>query len=211
MGSGAVDGARDRRALLPRRRARRRAAGAALPPVPDGAAARGAAGERCTASPCSTARRSRAPAGEPLYLDVVAALAEAYARGERPSLPLVIGGRYGLSSKEFTPAMVAGRLRRARTRRAAARTSPSASSTTSRSTSLDYDPDLDIEPAATVRAVFYGLGSDGTVGANKNTIKIIGEDAGLTRRATSSTTRRSPARRPSRTCASARSRSARPT
>ena len=65
--------------------------------------------------------------------------------------------------------------------------------------------------ADTVRAVFFGLGSDGTVGANKNTIKILGADATCTRRATSSTTRRSPARRPSRTCASGRSRSRRRT
>ena len=59
------------------------------------------------------------------------------------------------------------------------RGSPSASTTTSAGTSLDYDPSLDIEPAGTVRAVFFGLGSDGTVGANKNTIKILGADPGL--------------------------------
>ncbi len=78
-------------------------------------------------------------------------------------------------------------------------------------TSLAYDAALDIEPPDTVRAVFFGLGSDGTVGANKNTIKILGPRRACTRRATSSTTRRSPARRRSRTCASGRSRSGRRT
>ena len=78
-------------------------------------------------------------------------------------------------------------------------------------TSLAVRPRPRHRAAGTVRAVFFGLGSDGTVGANKNSIKIIGEDAGLTPRATSSTTRRSPARGPSRTCASGRSRSEAPT
>src|SRR5499425_431678 len=115
--------------------------------------------------------------GEPLFLDVSAALAEACATGERAVLPLVTGGRYGLSSKEFTPGMAAGifaELSRDKPRR---RFTIGITDDVSH-TSLPYDPTLDIEPPGTVRAVFFGLGSDGTVGANKNTIKILGE-AGL--------------------------------
>ncbi len=116
--------------------------------------------------------------GEPLFLDVVAALAEAHGSGERPVLPLVTGGRYGLSSKELTPAMVAGvfaELAREQPRR---RFTVGITDDVS-GTSLPYDPALDIEPPGTVRAVFFGLGSDGTVGANKNTIKILGAEKGL--------------------------------
>src|SRR5512135_748424 len=113
--------------------------------------------------------------GEPLYLDVVSALQEAHAAGERETLPLVIGGRYGLSSKEFTPGMVVGvfdELARDDPRR---RFTVGINDDVS-GTSLPYEPALDIEPEGTVRAVFFGLGSDGTVGANKNTIKILGDD-----------------------------------
>src|SRR6476619_808221 len=116
--------------------------------------------------------------GEPLFLDVVAALTEAHEDGEREVMPRVSGGRYGLSSKEFTPGMVAGvfeELARERPRR---RFTVGIIDDVSK-TSIDYDPSLDIEPADTVRAVFFGLGSDGTVGANKNTIKILGSDADL--------------------------------
>jgi pyruvate-ferredoxin/flavodoxin oxidoreductase len=116
--------------------------------------------------------------GEPLYLDVVAALSEAHADGEREVMPRVSGGRYGLSSKEFTPAMVAGvfaELGRERPRR---RFTIGIDDDVS-GTSLDYDPSLDIESPDTVRAVFYGLGADGTVGANKNTIKILGSEEHL--------------------------------
>ena len=116
--------------------------------------------------------------GEPLYLDVVAALAEAHADGARPVMPRVSGGRYGLSSKEFTPAMVAGvfaELAREQPRR---RFTVGIDDDVSR-TSIDYDPSFDIESPDTVRAVFFGLGSDGTVGANKNTIKILGSEEGL--------------------------------
>ena len=108
--------------------------------------------------------------GEPLFLDTVAALME-----EREALPRVLGGRYGLSSKEFTPGMVAGvfdELARERPRR---RFTIGIKDDVS-GTSLDYDAALDIEPPETVRAIFFGLGSDGTVGANKNTIKILGEE-----------------------------------
>jgi pyruvate-ferredoxin/flavodoxin oxidoreductase len=123
--------------------------------------------------------------GEPLFLDVVAALAEgrrrALAAGEpaQPE-PLVIGGRYGLSSKEFTPAMVQAVFAEL------AAPAPKPRFTVGivddvGQTSLAYDPRFDIEPLSTVRCVFWGLGADGTVGANKNSIKIIGEsddDAG---------------------------------
>ncbi|CPR13351.1 pyruvate ferredoxin/flavodoxin oxidoreductase family protein [Mycobacterium bohemicum DSM 44277] len=116
--------------------------------------------------------------GEPLYLDVVAALAEAYASGERSALPMVCGGRYGLSSKEFTPAMVAGVFAELARDRPRARFTVGIDDDVS-GTSIDYDPAFDIEPADTVRAVFFGIGSDGTVGANKNTIKILGGEEDL--------------------------------
>ena len=116
--------------------------------------------------------------GEPLFLDVVAALAEAHTDGERKVMPLVTGGRYGLSSKEVTPAMIAGvfaELARERPRR---RFTVGITDDVS-GLSLPYDPSLDIEPSDSVRAVFFGLGSDGTVGANKNTIKILGAEEKL--------------------------------
>ncbi|MDR0783790.1 MAG: pyruvate:ferredoxin (flavodoxin) oxidoreductase, partial [Propionibacteriaceae bacterium] len=111
--------------------------------------------------------------GEPLFLDVLSTLGEAYTDGRLASMPRVVGGRYGLSSKDFTPAMVAGIFAEL------AKASPRPRFTIGINddvtlTSLDYDPDFDIEDPATTRAVFYGLGSDGTVGANKNTIKILG-------------------------------------
>jgi len=114
--------------------------------------------------------------GEPLFLDVVTGLAEATSGGQRAVLPLVTGGRYGLSSKELTPGMVAGvfaELARDQPRR---RFTIGITDDVS-GLSLPYDPSLDIEPPGTVRAVFFGLGSDGTVGANKNTIKILGEES----------------------------------
>ena len=116
--------------------------------------------------------------GEPLFLDVVAALAEAHTEGDRAVLPLVTGGRYGLSSKELTPGMVAGvyaELARERPRR---RFTIGIIDDVS-GISLPYNPSLDIEPPGTVSAVFFGLGSDGTVGANKNTIKILGAEENL--------------------------------
>jgi pyruvate-ferredoxin/flavodoxin oxidoreductase len=111
--------------------------------------------------------------GEPLYLEVVSALAEAYSRGERSQLPTVCGGRYGLSSKEFTPAMVAGVFAELASEQARARFTVGIDDDVSGS-SITYDPHFDIEPTDTTRALFFGLGSDGTVGANKNTIKILG-------------------------------------
>jgi len=116
--------------------------------------------------------------GEPLFLDTVAALTESYADGERAVLPRVIGGRYGLSSKEFTPGMVAGVFDELAAERPRRRFTIGITDDVS-GTSLDYGAALDIEPPDTVRAIFFGLGSDGTVGANKNTIKILGSEAGL--------------------------------
>ena len=116
--------------------------------------------------------------GEPLYLDTVAALTESFADGERAVMPRVVGGRYGLSSKEFTPGMVAGVFDELAGERPRRRFTIGITDDVSGS-SLDYAATLDIEPSDTVRAIFFGLGSDGTVGANKNTIKILGSEEGL--------------------------------
>ena len=113
---------------------------------------------------------------DPLYLDVLTALHEACAAGTAPfAMPRMVAGRYGLSSKEFTPAMVK-----------AVFDELSAVTPRRRFTvgihddvthlSLRFDESFDIEPADVVRAVFFGLGADGTVSANKNSIKIIGEE-----------------------------------
>ena len=116
-------------------------------------------------------------AGEPLYLDVVTAVVNGVADETAPftTMPRLIGGRYGLSSKEFTPGMVKAifdELKQARPKRQF--TVGIHDDVTH--LSLDYDDAFNIESDDVVRAVFYGLGSDGTVGANKNSIKIIGED-----------------------------------
>ncbi len=121
--------------------------------------------------------------GEPLYLDVVNALVEGSKLkvGGKPAtfqlsnLPIVIGGRYGLSSKEFTPAMVKAVLDEL------TKPEPKNHFTVGiiddvSHTSLDVDPSFAVEHEETVRCLFFGLGSDGTVGANKNSIKIIGEE-----------------------------------
>ncbi|HEY0645076.1 MAG TPA: pyruvate:ferredoxin (flavodoxin) oxidoreductase, partial [Nocardioides sp.] len=113
--------------------------------------------------------------GEPLYLDVAATLAEAHRDGSLAHLPLVIGGRFGLSSKEFTPGMVAGVLAELEAPVPRPRFTIGITDDVG-GTSLPWDAGLDIEEPETLRAVFYGIGSDGTVGANKNTIKILGSD-----------------------------------
>jgi pyruvate-ferredoxin/flavodoxin oxidoreductase len=110
-------------------------------------------------------------AGEPLYQDILTALAEHW----EGTPPRVVGGRYGLSSKEFTPAMVKGVFDEL------AKEKPKNHFTIGiqddvTHTSLDYDPSFSTEDPQTVRCLFWGLGADGTVGANKNSIKIIGED-----------------------------------
>ncbi|MFO7769283.1 MAG: pyruvate:ferredoxin (flavodoxin) oxidoreductase [bacterium] len=116
-------------------------------------------------------------AGEPLYLDVTTALAEAMAEGEAPfdSMPRVTGGRYGLSSKEFTPAMVKGVFDELAKERPKNHFTVGIHDDLS-GTSLEWDPAFSTEGENVIRGVFYGLGADGTVGANKNSIKIIGEE-----------------------------------
>jgi pyruvate-ferredoxin/flavodoxin oxidoreductase len=115
--------------------------------------------------------------GEPLYMDVVTALSEAKASNgaSSQSVPRMIGGRYGLSSKEFTPAMAKAIFDELK------KDAPKNHFTIGihddvTHTSLDYDAAFSTEDPETVRALFYGLGSDGTVGANKNSIKIIGKN-----------------------------------
>ena len=114
--------------------------------------------------------------GEPLYLDVVTALSESRLANEMSShTPRIIGGRYGLASKEFTPAMAKAVFDEIK------KSAPKNHFTVGihddiTHTSLDYDAEFSTEDPATVRALFYGLGSDGTVGANKNSIKIIGKN-----------------------------------
>jgi len=113
--------------------------------------------------------------GEPLYLDVVTAINEEREKGMMAASPRIIGGRYGLSSKEFTPGMVKAIFDELR------RDEPKNHFTVGihddvTHTSLEYDPAFSIEGKETVQCVYWGLGSDGTVGANKNSIKIIGEE-----------------------------------
>lgn len=117
-------------------------------------------------------------AGEPLYQDIVTHLCQAFSEGRLAKLPRIIGGRYGLSSKEFTPAMAKAVLDELK------KPAPKQGFTIGihddvSHTSLSYDPAFHIEPTDRVCALFYGLGADGTVGANKNSIKIIGEETDL--------------------------------
>ncbi len=115
--------------------------------------------------------------GEPLYLDVVATLSQAFANGKLASLPKIYGGRYGLSSKEFTPGMVKAVFDNGFAAAPINGFSVGINDDVNK-TSLPFDDSIDTEPKDVVRAVFFGLGADGTVGANKNSIKIIAEDAG---------------------------------
>jgi pyruvate-ferredoxin/flavodoxin oxidoreductase len=109
-------------------------------------------------------------AGEPLYLDVVLALAEAGRQNIK-----VTGGRYGLSSKEFTPGMVKAVLDSLKAPKPKNHFTMGIEDDVTH-TSIPADENFDSEPDGVYRAMFYGLGSDGTIGANKNSIKIIGED-----------------------------------
>ena len=127
----------------------------------------------------ATLDRTKEPGadGEPLYKDVLAAIAERQAIGKLPfdGVPRVVGGRYGLSSKDFTPAMMKAVFDNL------AQPEPKNHFTVGikediTNSSLDFDPGFVTEGADVVRAMFYGLGADGTVGANKNSIKIIGEE-----------------------------------
>ena len=115
--------------------------------------------------------------GDPLYQDVITALSEGLTTGKSPitSMPLVVGGRFGLSSKEFTPAMVIAIFEELK------KSSPKNHFVVGiqddvMHSSLEYESGFSIETPDTVRCVFFGLGADGTVGANKNSIKIIGEE-----------------------------------
>ncbi|MCF7798126.1 MAG: pyruvate:ferredoxin (flavodoxin) oxidoreductase [Candidatus Marinimicrobia bacterium] len=115
--------------------------------------------------------------GEPLYLDVVSALMESSANGELPfeKMPRIIGGRYGLSSKEFTAGMVKAVYDELTKEKPKNHFTIGINDDVSH-TSLDYDPDFSVHEEDVFRGMFYGLGADGTVGANKNSIKIIGEE-----------------------------------
>jgi len=118
--------------------------------------------------------------GEPLYQDIITALTEGFTAGKSPmaSFPKVVGGRYGLSSKEFTPAMVVRVFDELKNAAPKNHFTIGINDDVTH-TSLDYDPEFSTEDADTVRAMFWGLGADGTVGANKNSIKIIGEETEL--------------------------------
>ncbi|HDD56084.1 MAG: pyruvate:ferredoxin (flavodoxin) oxidoreductase, partial [Chloroflexota bacterium] len=110
--------------------------------------------------------------GEPLYNDVISAVVEGL---DKKSAPLIVGGRYGLSSKEFTPAMVKGVFDELK------KENPKNHFTVGivddvTHTSLEFNPEFTVESPDTISGVFFGLGADGTVGANKNSIKIIGEE-----------------------------------
>jgi len=113
-------------------------------------------------------------AGEPLYQDVITAYAEALENGEIAQMPAIVGGRYGLSSKEFTPAMAKGVFDNLAAAKPKNHFTIGIKDDVSH-TSLDYDPAFSTEGPEVHRAMFFGLGADGTVGANKNSIKIIGK------------------------------------
>jgi pyruvate-ferredoxin/flavodoxin oxidoreductase len=116
--------------------------------------------------------------GEPIYQDVLASLVEALQEGKIEKLPKIVGGRYGLSSKEFTPAMVKSVFDELK------KPSPKNNFTIGINddvtfTSLEFDPSFTLDESEWRQGLFFGLGADGTVGANKNTIKIIGENTDL--------------------------------
>nr|WP_306672151.1 pyruvate:ferredoxin (flavodoxin) oxidoreductase [Geothrix sp. SG10] len=115
-----------------------------------------------------------APA-DPMHLDVIAALREGREEGHTKLDPIVVGGRYGLSSKEFTPAMVKAIYDNLAQDKPKNHFTIGIMDDVSHS-SLPYDASFDVEPSDVTRALFYGLGADGTVGANKNSIKIIAEE-----------------------------------
>jgi len=116
--------------------------------------------------------------GEPLYQDIITSLAESVAAGDIESMPRIVGGRYGLSSKEFTPAMVKAVFDELDKEKPKNHFTIGINDDVSH-TSLEFDPSFDIEPQQVTRALFFGLGADGTVSANKNSIKIIGENTDL--------------------------------
>ena len=115
---------------------------------------------------------------EPLCQDVIAACSNAVKAGSMKEMPAIIGGRYGLGSKEFTPAMAKAVIENLSAAKPVQSFTVGINDDVTH-LSLKYDPSFTTEPADIFRALFYGLGSDGTVGANKNTIKIISSEAGL--------------------------------
>jgi len=114
--------------------------------------------------------------GEPLYLDVRTAVGEAMAQGKAPfkEHPVIVGGRYGLGSKEFTPAMVKAVFENLDAAEPKNKFTVGIVDDVA-NTSLEVDESFDVSDEGYYSAMFYGLGSDGTVGANRNSIKIIGE------------------------------------
>jgi pyruvate-ferredoxin/flavodoxin oxidoreductase len=127
----------------------------------------------------ATLDRTKEPggAGEPLYQDVITAVAESLGAGTAPfkAFPRIVGGRYGLSSKEFTPAIIKGVFDEIKKEQPKNHFTAGIVDDVTH-TSIDYDPSFSTEGDDVFRGLFYGLGADGTVGANKNSIKIIGED-----------------------------------
>lgn len=116
--------------------------------------------------------------GEPMYQDILSTIVEAFQQGKINQLPNIVGGRYGLSSKEFTPAMVKAVYDELEKKK------PKNGFTIGINddvtfTSLEYDPSFTLNESEWKQGLFFGLGADGTVGANKNTIKIIGENTDL--------------------------------
>ena len=122
--------------------------------------------ETCRAVAVLDRTKEPGATGEPLYLDVIESLAQAVSRGQRSTMPKVIGGRYGLSSKDFSPAMAKAVFDELKKPEPKNGFTVGITDDVSH-TSLEVDPNYSIEPKDTVRAVFYGLGADGTVGANK--------------------------------------------
>ncbi|HEU4891876.1 MAG TPA: pyruvate:ferredoxin (flavodoxin) oxidoreductase [Vicinamibacterales bacterium] len=129
-----------------------------------------------TASAIAVLDRTKEPggAGEPLYQDVVTAFAEGMAAGRRATMPRIVGGRYGLASKEFTPAMVKAVFDNLAAAAPRNHFTVGINDDVSH-TSLNLDHTFVTEGGEVIGCIFYGLGADGTVGANKNSIKIIGE------------------------------------
>jgi len=117
-------------------------------------------------------------AGEPMYQDVLSTFVDAMQQGKLNKLPRLIGGRYGLSSKEFTPAMVKAVFDELKKEQPKNGFTLGINDDVTH-TSLTYDPSYKLDESAWRQGLFFGLGADGTVGANKNTIKIIGENTEL--------------------------------
>jgi pyruvate-ferredoxin/flavodoxin oxidoreductase len=116
--------------------------------------------------------------GEPLYQDIATTLVEGFATGKIARMPRIIGGRYGLSSKEFTPAMVKAVFDEIGKDQPKNHFTIGINDDVTHS-SLEYDPTFNLDAPEWTQALFFGLGADGTVGANKNSIKIIGENTKL--------------------------------